>query len=352
MLKIVARRPGGPGLLRPVDVPPPVCGPGEVVVAVRAAGVNYADCVARMGLYRSAWEMAGWPLTPGFEVAGHVIARAADVPGLPHGLPVIALTRFGGYAEQVAVPASQVFAVPPNLSMEEAAATPVSFLTALHALALAAPPPGSGVLVHSAAGAAGLALTRVAASRGLRVIGVVGGEAKRATALAAGAEAVIVRAHGWPGEARALALGGYAAVFDAGGDTLRASAALVAPMGRLVAYGSHGIVSRRGGLLGLPLTALRYLRMPRFGAIELANNNRSVMGFNLSYLFDQRTLIATMMAELIEGMASGRFLPPPIATLPLSDAAEAHRRLQSGRTMGKLVLVSEGGGSSSLITPQ
>ncbi|CAN5466330.1 medium chain dehydrogenase/reductase family protein [soil metagenome] len=351
MLKIVARRPGGPGLLRLMEVPPPRCGPGEVVIAVRAAGVNFADCVARMGLYRSAWEMAGWPLTPGFEVAGHIAAHAADVTELPQGLPVIALTRFGGYAEQVAVPASQVFAISPLLSMEEAAATPVSFLTALHALALAAPPPGSGVLIHSAAGAAGLALIRVATSQGLRVIGVVGGEAKRETALEAGAEAVIVRARGWPGEARALAPRGYAAVFDAGGDTLRASAALVAPMGRLIAYGSHGIVSRRGGLLSLPLTALRYLRMPRFGALELANNNRSVMGFNLSYLFDQQALIAAMMAELIEGMASGRFPPPPIMTLPLRDAAEAHRKLQSGRTTGKLVLVC-GGGSNSLITPQ
>lgn len=351
MLKIVARRPGAPERLRPVTVDPPACGADDILVAVEAAGVNYADCVARMGLYRSSWELIGWPLTPGFEIAGRITACGPRVTGFAVGDRVMAVTMFGGYAEQVAVPSAQVFAIPDMLDTTEAAAVLVSFLTALHAMALAAPRAGAPVLVHSAAGAAGSALAQVATARGNRVIGIVGAGAKCDAARTAGAAEVIVRERDWPARARALAPDGYVAVFDAGGDTLRESARLVAPMGRLVAYGSHGILSRRGGLLGLPLAMLRYWRMPRFGALELANANRSVMAFNLSYLFDERAVFGAMVTELLDGLAQGLFRLPPIMRLPLAEAAEAHRRLQSGRTVGKLVLTMRGEESNSPISP-
>ena len=103
MRKIVIHRAGSYDQLRLEHHPSPSPGPGEVRIAVRAAGVNYADCVVRMGLYASAREYVGWPITPGFEVSGHVDALGPGVAGLALGEPCLGVTRFGGYAEQVVV---------------------------------------------------------------------------------------------------------------------------------------------------------------------------------------------------------------------------------------------------------
>ena len=341
MNKIVIRRPGSPGRLRVENADPPIPGRGEFLVEVHAIGVNYADCIARMGLYRSSWDMVGWPLTPGFEVAGRILARGEASDDLMVGERVLCLTRFGGYAELVAVPELQVFRLADDIPTTAAASIPVSFLTACHALDLAAPPAGGAVLVHSAAGAAGSAIAQVARVAGLRVFGVVGSGDKVEAAFCAGADAVALRGKVWHAEARRFAPQGYAAVFDAGGNTLRRSFALVAPIGRLVVYGSHGIVPPTGRLIDLPRVALRYALMPRFGALALANTNRSVMAFNLSYLFDRSDLIRATMERIMTMLAAGSIAPPPLEHFRLSEAADAHRRLQSGRTIGKLVLIPD-----------
>src|SRR5690606_30795686 len=120
---------------------------------VQAAGVNYADCVVRMGLYESAKKYVGWPITPGFEFAGRVDALGEGTPGLAPGDEVFGVTRFGGYASSVVVPRHQVFRRPAVCSPDEAAAFPSVHLTAWYALfELAHPRPGSTLLVHSAAG--------------------------------------------------------------------------------------------------------------------------------------------------------------------------------------------------------
>src|SRR5262245_15477748 len=131
--KIVVSRPGSPNKLRLRTCAPPVPAGGEVLIRVDAAGVNFADCVARMGLYQSAWEMVGYPFTPGFEVAG-TVASASRESRFRVGDHVVAVTRFGGYSELVAVPEVQVFKLPPTMSSVDAASVPVSFLTALYAV--------------------------------------------------------------------------------------------------------------------------------------------------------------------------------------------------------------------------
>ncbi len=192
MRQISIRNPGGFDALRLVDVAAPTASPGIVVIDVEAAGVNFADCVARLGLYAASWHYAGWPLTPGFEVAGRVSALGEGVHGLDIGQRVIAVTRFGGYAERVAVPRHQVFACPSRLTPPQAAGIAVVFLTAAYALdELAAPRPGSTVLVHSAAGGVGGALLQLARLRGVHTVGVVGSSHKLQAAIDAGADAVI-----------------------------------------------------------------------------------------------------------------------------------------------------------------
>ncbi|MEA2834130.1 MAG: synaptic vesicle rane protein [Methylobacteriaceae bacterium] len=343
MRKIVIRRPGGFGKIELAEVPPPALEPGTVRVQVHAAGVNFADCVARMGLYASAREYAGWPLTPGFEVAGVIEAVGDGVAEGSIGKRVIALIRFGGYAEQIVVPLAQVFDLPPAMSFAEGAAIPVIFLTAYYALhELAAPPPAASVLIHSAAGGVGSSLVQLCRAHGNHIVAIVGSPEKVQLVRSLGADMVIVRSgRDWTKAARAHAPQGYAAIFDASGVTLRGSYELLAPRGRLIAYGAHNIMSKDGGLAGLPMTGLRYALLPRFNPLRLANDNKSIMGFNLSYLFSESGLMRRAFDEILAWFQDGTIKVPPIACFPLEKAAEAHKALQSGATTGKLVLTCE-----------
>ncbi len=342
MRKVVIHRAGGYERLQIEEAAAPVPGAGELRVDVSAIGVNYADCVIRMGLYASAKEYVGWPITPGFEVAGVVSALGAGVDGWALGQPVMAVTRFGGYAGQICVPAAQVFTPPAGLATAEAAGLPTIFLTADHALhTLARAGRGEWVLVHAAAGGVGSALVQLAARAGCRVVGVVGGAHKVAAARALGAELVIDRSQ--PGlweQARRAAPAGFAAIFDANGvSTLRASYQHLAPAGRLVVYGFHSMLPRQGGRPNYLKLAIDYVRTPWFSAMDLVNHNKSVLGFNLSYMFHREDLLREAMARILGGFAEGALRMPAVATYRLEEVARAHADLESGRTVGKLVLL-------------
>jgi NADPH:quinone reductase-like Zn-dependent oxidoreductase len=175
MRRIVIHRAGSYDQLALEDHPDPTPAPGEVLIAVEAIGVNYADVIIRWGLYASAKEFVGWPITPGFEVSGTVAAVGSEVKGWTPGDEVIAVTRFGGYASHLAVPQHQVFARPVGFSSDEAAGFPAVFLTAHYALFfLAHPRPGDTLLIHSAAGGVGGALLQLARIAGCRSLAVVG----------------------------------------------------------------------------------------------------------------------------------------------------------------------------------
>jgi NADPH:quinone reductase-like Zn-dependent oxidoreductase len=344
MQKIVVHRRGGYDRLVLERHEAPRCGPGEVHVEVAAIGVNYADCIVRMGLYASARKYVGWPITPGFEVAGVVRRVGAGVVDLAVGTRVLAVTRFGGYATEVVVPRRQVIEVPGGMDLVQAAGFPAAHLTAWYALGeLARPHAGAQVLVHSAAGGVGLALVRIARILGCEVVGVVGSAAKVEVARAAGCRAVIDKSSDplWS-KARDLAPAGYDVVLDANGvETLRESYRHVAPTGKLVIYGFATMLPRGGRPIRWTTLAWQWLRTPRFDPLRLTYDNKSVMGFNLSLLFDRHRLLARAL-EVIAGWADeGRLPPPPCTTYPLARAADAHRDLESGRTVGKLVLVPE-----------
>jgi synaptic vesicle membrane protein VAT-1 len=314
----------------------------HVHVAVAGIGVNYADCLVRMGLYRSAREYVGWPITPGFEVSGHVARVGDGVTDLEVGQPVVAVSRFGGYTSDLVVPRRQVFAVPQGWSLVEAAGFLATHLTAYYALAeLANPRPGASVLIHSAAGGVGGALVRIARKLDTRVVGVVGASHKVAVAKAAGCDVVIDKSSEplWS-TAEHHAPAGYDVVLDANGiTTLRHSYAHLAPTGRLVVYGFHGMIPRPGQRLRLLRLLWHWLLTPRFDPLDLTTKNRSVMGFNLSYLFDHAEVLRRAVDTLHMWAADGTLRPPPTQTYPLTRVADAHRDLESGETVGKLVLV-------------
>lgn len=318
-------------------------GPGDVVIDVRAIGVNYADCTVRMGLYASAKEFVGWPITPGFEVSGEVAAVGDGVEGLQIGQRVMAVTRFGGYTTRLTVDQRQVFAMPDSLGFEQAAGFSAVYLTAYFALfELAHPRPGSRVLIHSAAGGVGGCLVQLSKLAGCEVTGVVGRSHKIETARAHGADHVIDKSSEalWPAAER-IAPERYDVIADANGvATLRDSYEHLRPGGKLVVYGFHTMMPKKGGRPNWIKLARDYLRTPRFNPLDMTNDGVSVLAFNLSYMFDRLEILGEAMPRLLGWLEEGKIEAPPVTTYAFDRVADAHRDLESAQTVGKLILVT------------
>jgi NADPH:quinone reductase-like Zn-dependent oxidoreductase len=344
MQHVVIKRPGGYERLEVEDAPDPIAGPGEVLIDVQAIGVNFADCIIRMGLYASARQYVGYPITPGFEVAGLVHEAGEGVDNVSVGQRVMGVTRFDGYASRLVLPARQVFPLPDDLELAEAAGFPTVFLTAWYALfELAHPRPGQTLLVHSAAGGVGGALVQLGRRAGCTVVGVVGSAHKIETARSMGADHVINRSAGdvWQ-QAENLAPNGYDVILDANGvATLRASYEHLGPTGKLVVYGFHSMFKPGRGRPSWPQLLVDYLRTPRFNPLKMTGQNRSVLAFNLSYLFDQGDLLQEGMDQLLGWLREGAIRPHTVTTYAMRDVASAHRALESAQTTGKLVLLPD-----------
>ena len=341
MHRIVIKKPGGYSALQYVESPDPEPGPGELVIANEACGLNYADGIIRMGLYDSAKKLHGYPITPGFEVAGRVSAVGEGVDRFRPGDEVIGLTLFNGYASHLKIGVDGVFAKPAHLSMAEAATLPTVFLTAwwmihrqLH------PRPNETWLVHSAAGGVGSAILQLGKPAGARTIGVVGCAHKVEHCRAMGANEVIDKSNQvlWP-EVERLAPDGFDAVFDANGvETLKQSYDHLAPTGRLVVYGFHTMLPKSGKLNWAKL-AMDWLRTPRFNPLNMTRDNKSVLAANLSFLQSHAPSLREGMLWLLERFESGELRPLPVETWPLENAGKAQQRIESGRTIGKLALI-------------
>jgi synaptic vesicle membrane protein VAT-1 len=339
--RIVVHRPGGYDRLEVESASRRDPGPREVEVETEAVGVNFADVVVRLGLYPSAKEYVGWPITPGFEFSGRVRRVGALVTRFQPGDAVFGATLFGAYASAVSVDQDFLFPRPDALSPEQAGGFVVAPLTAWYALrTLGAVGPGKRVLVHSAAGGVGSMMVQIARVLGAHVVGVVTSPEKASSVQALGADAVIVRrTRQWATEARSRAPGGFDVVLDANGyETLGASYRLLRPTGRLVIYGAHSMMSRGKARPNVFRLVWGYLRTPRFHPLDLTNQNKSVLAFNLSYLFDEVALFREAMTEILAWFSSGQLRAPQIQAFDFDQVGQAHRALQSGRTTGKLVL--------------
>jgi len=343
MKKIVIERPGGYRRLEIKDFPTPEPRNDEVLVEVLAAGINFADIFIRLGLYKSAKEFVGWPITPGFEFSGNVLRCGRDVSGISEGASVFGLTRFGAYASHLCVPADQVYPIGQSSKFTTAqwAAFPAVFLTAYHGLfqniVLRA---GMKILVHSAAGGVGGALLQLGKIAGCRMFAVVGSSHKVDAALAFGAERVIDKSQEdlWA-KAEQICPDGFDVVFDANGPaTLKQSYRHLASSGKLVSYGFHSMLSTRAGVASYFKLIYEYLRVPRFNPLNMTNGNKSLIAFNLSYLFHRLDLLAEAMGDLINWVEAGKIKAPALQEFSFEKVADAHRALESGKTVGKLIL--------------
>jgi len=336
MRSVWITRTGPPEVLEVRDGPKPAPRDGEVLVRMRAAGVNFADVMARLGLYPDAPKL---PCVVGYEVAGTVERVGAGVSDVKAGDRVVALTRFGGYTEAVAVPAAQVFPMPARMSFEEAAAVPVNYLTAVLMLRhFGNVRKGDRVLVHAAAGGVGMAAIQLCRIAGAEVIGTASAS-KHATLKQMGvAHCIDYRTEDFEEGVKRVTNGrGVDIVLDATG-AFRKSYRCLAPLGRLVCFGLSQASSGMGPSRLRALLAVAQL--PFFHPIKLMNDNKAVIGVNLGHLWDHIGMLRREMMGLLADYDGGRIKPVVGKTFPLVDAAKAHRFMQERQNVGKVVLTS------------
>ena len=337
MRQIVITRSGGPEVLAVREAPDPAPGRGEVAVRVKASGINFADILARKGLYPDA------PPTPcvvGYEVAGHVEAVGTDVDLSLEGKPVLALTRFGGYADRVVVPAEQIFEKPDSLGFDQAAAIPVNYLTAYQLLVvMGALRAGESVLIHNAGGGVGLAALEIARKVGAVAYGTASPGKHDFLRERGLSHPIDYRSRDWEAELKHLTDGkGVELIIDPlGGNSWRKSYRSLRATGRLGMFGISTVVENRGpGKLGL----LRMVaQVPWFHPLRLMNANKAVFGVNLGQLWHEREKLAGWMRTLLEGVEEGWVRPHVDRSFPFAQAGEAHAHIEARRNVGKVVLV-------------
>lgn len=333
MRAVVITKHGAPSVLqvqRRPDPPPP--GPGQLQVAVRAAGVNFADHLARVGLYPDAPKL---PAIVGYEVAGTVAAVGDGVDPNRVGERVLAGTRFGGYAEIVNVAATDSVVLPDALSFEQGAAVPVNYATAWAALhGYGSLRRGERVLIHAAAGGVGTAAIQFAKAAGAEVHGTASPAKHQKLAEFGVDRAIDYRRDGWWKD-----VGPYDLILDAlGGTSLRRSYELLRPGGRLVGYGVSSL--QQGEKRSLRRAAPQVLSMLRgFNLMDQLSASKAVIGLNMLRLWDDRGTLEPWIAPLTEALHDGTISPIVHAAVPFDEAPTAHRILAARENIGKVVLV-------------
>jgi NADPH:quinone reductase-like Zn-dependent oxidoreductase len=335
MRAVVITKHGGPGVLQVQEQPDPTLGAGQVRIDVAASGINFADVMARMGLYADA------PKTPcvvGYEVAGTILevgegASSAAAP-LSVGQRVLAGTQFGGYASQVVANAGDVLALPEDLSFEQGAAIPVNYGTAWAGLiGYGNVQPGERVLIHSAGGGVGIAATQIAKRVGVEVYGTAS-PGKHARCVELGVDHMIDYTK--PGWERGVPK--FDVIMDAvGGASFRRSYNLLRPGGRLVAFGASSVVSGERKNI---VTALRAVaRMPRFNMIKQMSESKAVIGLNMLSLWKDRGTLEPWIEPMRELLDDGTVKPVVAEAFSFENAGAAQNMITERRNVGKVVLV-------------
>jgi len=339
---ILIDRLGPPEALVEREVPLPAPGPDEVHLRVEASGVNFADLMMRVGLYGT---VPPRPFSPGFEVAGRVERVGSEVRGFSPGDRAAALLRYGGYARDVVLHQGQLFPYPEALTAVQAAATPVTFLTASVCLFESARArEGETVLILGAGGGVGTAAVQLAASAGLRVIGTAGTAEKRDFVIGLGAEACFDSRGNWEPEVeRSVGPRGIDIALDpVGGPATAACRGLLAPLGRLVFYGmSQALPGRRRNWLQ---AARAWLKTGRIHPVQLTEPNLGISGVHLLHLGSrEREILLPAAADTYRRVEAGELRPviDSVLSLDRAGAVAAHRRLHERKNLGKVVLATE-----------
>jgi NADPH:quinone reductase-like Zn-dependent oxidoreductase len=308
-----------------------------VRVRVRAAGINFADVMARMGLYPDAPKL---PYVPGYEFAGEVESVGDDVEDIAPGNRVMGGCRFGGYAELATARAEEVFPLPEDWSFEEGAALPVTYGTAYAALvSFGALRAGERVLIQAAAGGVGIAATQIAKLLGAEIYGTASPGKHDAIRGFGVDHAIDYRSKDFADEVRRIA--GEEEPLDlaldaVGGISWKKSYGLLHPGGRLICFGASAVVG--GDKRSIPKALAALARTPRFNPVKLSSDSKAVIGLNMLRLYDARGTLADEIEPVIQWVEQGLIRPVVAESFPLERAAGAHRYLQERKNIGKVVL--------------
>lgn len=310
-------------------------GAGEVCVQVKAIGLNFADIFAMQGLYKAT---PPGSFIPGLEFSGEIIAIGENVNSWKVGDKVMGATKFGGYVSHLNIDQRYVIALPEDWSFEEGAGFLVQGLTAYYALtALGNLQKGMTVLIHSAAGGVGIMANRICKKFDAFTIGTVGSAQKVDFLLhEEGYDEVIVRDHHFYSNLLAVLKGRplHLVMECIGGKILRQSWKAMAPMGRLVAYGSASFTSHSSSPNYLKLI-WKYLKRPQIDPLRLPSQNKSLMGFNLIFLYEQTDLMLQMLHDLM----ALQLAPQHIGQVyNFDEMHHAIQQFQRGKTVGKVVV--------------
>ena len=337
MRQVVTTRNGGVEVLEVQTAPDPKPGLGEVVIDVRAAGLNFADILARQGLYPDGPKK---PCVMGYEVAGVVGEVGEGVDRDLLGKPVVAMTRFRGQSEKVAVGANQVFEKPEALGFEQAAAIPVNYLTAYALLVVMGGLRSSeSVLIHNAGGGVGLAALDISKKIGATTYGTAS-PGKHEFLRERGLDHPIdYRNQDWLPVLMQLTNGrGVELVIDPiGGGHWRKSYAALRITGRLGMFGVS--TASANGLKGKLKLIKAALQMPRFHPLGLLNKNRGVFGLNLGHMWHEPEKVAEWVQAIMAGVSEGWIRPHVDKVFPFDQAGDAHSYMESRKNIGKVVLV-------------
>jgi NADPH:quinone reductase-like Zn-dependent oxidoreductase len=341
MRAMVVKQYGPPEVFEAREVPDPQPKSGEVLIRVKAIGINFADLLQRMGLYPGTPKP---PFVPGLEVAGVVEkvsegGKKAEGTSLKAGDAVAAFTPFNAYAEWVAVEASQAFRLPAGMPFEDAAAIPVNYLTAYHSMfAMGNLQPGDRILIHGAAGGVGIAAVQLARARGLVTFGTAGPSKQEYLRKLGVDHPIDYSKSNFVEAVRKFAPDGIEMVMDPiGGKSFADSERCLGPTGRLVVYGfsaAAGPDGKKSWLRGARALA----QTPRFHPLKLMSLNHAIIGVSLGKMGSRSGILRAELDELYRMYTAGKIKPVIGKSFPLAEAAAAHQFIHDRKNIGKVIL--------------
>lgn len=339
MKQIVIPQAGDTSVFQIIDKETPSLPREHVLVKVKAAGINFADILARQGMYPDA---PPFPCVVGYEVSGVVIALGEGCNPLLEGQEIVALTRFGGYSDEVVIPEKNILFKPNNLSFEETAAIPVNYLTAYMLIeVMGSLHKNEVILVHNAGGGVGLAALDFIKHIGAKAIGTAS-KGKHEFLKERGYDHLIdYRSQDWFKEVMKYTDNkGVELILDPlGGQNWKKSYAALRASGRLGIFGVSTVTeSQFGKLFGFAKMAVQ---MPWFNPIALMNSNKGAFGVNLGHLWKEGPKVRNWMHVILNSVKDGWIKPYVDKSFPFSQVGDAHQYIEDRKNIGKIVLIPD-----------
>ncbi|XP_066554678.1 synaptic vesicle membrane protein VAT-1 homolog [Amia ocellicauda] len=312
---------------------------GEVVVRVKACGLNFADLLARQGLYD---RLPSPPFSPGMECSGVVEIVGEEVTDRKVGDKVMVLNRSGMWQEVVAVPASHTFIMPEGMTFEEAAAIPVNYVTAYMMLFdFGNLRPNQSVLIHMAAGGVGIAATQLCKTvKDVTIFGTSSASKHETISEVGVTHPIDYRTRDYVDEIRKISPKGLDVILDPlGGSDTHKGFNLLRPMGKLITYGAANVLTgQRKNLLAMAKT---WYNQFSINTMSLMHANKAVCGYHLGYLDNEFEMVTEVVAKLLDLYKQGKIKPRVDSTYHFEQVGDAMRRMQERHNIGKIILLPE-----------